>query len=147
MPPADAGCRIRGAAEWFKTLKEYVHDPLFPEARTDVRVRVAVIGAGVDYTHPEIHQALEDGRIVDCKGFPERLDPSQDFEGVGTYCVSVIMRTMPWVSIFLARVVDEDGRLVKENRYAGAVQVKTPSLYGECSDPGKGHCLGKGTKG
>jgi hypothetical protein len=89
-----------------------------------VRVRVAVVGAGIDYTHPEIHEALEDGRIVDCHGFPERLDPTQDFEGMGTYCVSVILRTMPWVSIYLARVVDAGGRLVKEGKYSAIVQVR-----------------------
>jgi hypothetical protein len=121
-------CSVRGAAEWLATLRDGVVEPLFRGGRADVRVRVAVIGAGIDCSHPEIELALEEGRIADCRGFPESLDPAEDFEGMGTYCVSVVMRTMPWVSIYVARVVDEDGRLVKENRYEAFTQVN-PLLY------------------
>jgi subtilisin family serine protease len=120
---------VVGAAEWLATLNKYVVEPLFSCGRTDVRVRVAVIGAGIDCTHPEIQSALEEERIVDCRGFPETLDPAEDYEGMGTYCASVIMRTMPWVSVYLARVVDEDGRLVKENKYEGVTQVNPNPFY------------------
>lgn len=84
---------------------------------------MAIIGAGVDSSHPEISEALTDKKVIECKGFPESLDPSQDEYGHGTHAVSVILRTMPWVSIYVARVIDENGHLVEDDKYHGTVQV------------------------
>jgi hypothetical protein len=35
----------------------------------------------------------------------------------------VIVQTMPWVSIYVARVVNDDGRLVEDDNYHGIVQA------------------------
>jgi hypothetical protein len=35
---------------------------------------------------------------------------------------------MPWVSLYIARVVDENDRLVEDERYLGTVQVGYASI-------------------
>lgn len=46
-----------------------------------------------------------------------------DEQGHGTYSVSVILRTMPWVSLYVARIVDQNGHLVEDEKYLATVQV------------------------
>ena len=79
----------------------------------------------MDLWHPEIEEARNEKKIVECKGFPESLNPSHDEQGYGTHCVSVVLRTMPWVSIYVARVADDNGHLIEDERYTGVVQVSS----------------------
>ena len=75
-------------------------------------------------SHPEIRKALEEQKIVESKGFPESLEPLRDAHGYGTYCVSVTLRTMPWVSLYIARVVNDEGDLIEDDDYLATAQVR-----------------------
>jgi hypothetical protein len=89
------------------------------------RVRVAILGAGVDSTHPDIRKAAENKSIAECKGFPEHFDPLHDPQNHGTYGISIALRTMPTVSLYIARVVDDDGNLFEENGYHETARVRS----------------------
>jgi hypothetical protein len=84
------------------------------------------VGAGIDSSHPEIRKAFEDQKIVECQGFPETQKPLCDSQGYGTFCVSVTLRTMPWVSLYVARVVNDEGDLVEDDDYLATAQVAFP---------------------
>lgn len=87
------------------------------------RVRIAILDTGIDQTHPVMKTALGDGRIAGYKGFPEGLDPLVDRHGHGTHGASVLMRTAPYAAIYIARVVDDDGNLSKNDEYCETAKV------------------------
>jgi hypothetical protein len=104
---------------WFRTLRTWVHESGYPADQVhEPLVKVAIIGAGVDASHPEIKAALEDKKITECKGFPKTLDPLSDGQGHGTHGVSVLLRTCPVVSVYVARVVDDNGSLAEMTEVA-----------------------------
>lgn len=83
------------------------------------RVRIAILDTGVDVTHPVIHAAQEQKRIVDCfpdasyrASNPSSLDPFSDTHGHGTHGASVLLRTAPNANLYIARVTDENGDLI-----------------------------------
>ena len=41
------------------------------------------------------------------RGFPETLDPLRDRVGHGTHCASVILRTAPYASLYIARIFND----------------------------------------
>jgi hypothetical protein len=73
----------------------------------------------VDATHPAIHAAREQKRIVDCfpdSGYrtsnPASPDPLCDTHGHGTHGASVLLRTAPNADLYIARVTDQGGNLI-----------------------------------
>jgi subtilisin family serine protease len=104
---------------WFRTLRTWIHESLYPANQVhESLVKVAIIGAGVDASHPEIKAALKDKKITEYKGFPKSLDPLCDEQGHGTHGVSVLLRTSPVVSVYGARVVDDNGSLAEMTQVA-----------------------------
>lgn len=121
--------RSKWADDWFQTLECAVH-PVVNGNRKDNqrRVRIAILDTGVDATHPQIQVAWDSNRIV--AYFPEStnstadsdtksLDQLRDEHGHGTHGTSVLLRTAPNASIYVARVADEDGK----PRYDDIVKV------------------------
>jgi len=86
------------------------------------RVRVAILDTGVDITHPDMQAALERNQLV-ARGFPASLDPFRDRHGHGTHGVSVILKTAPNVVVYIARMVDDDGKIMEEGEYLETVKV------------------------
>lgn len=86
-------------------------------------VRVAIFDTGVDERHPEIKKASERilhkktklKQIAAMQGFPDSLNPSRDRHGHGTHCASVLMKTAPNAALYIARVVDDNETLYREN--------------------------------
>lgn len=113
----------RAADEWFRTLEETIHSPVFSTSQCHQRIRIAIVGEGIDPSHPEIRKALEEQMIIECQGFPETLEPLHDSQGYGTYCVSITLRTIPWVSVYIARVVNDEGYLVEDDDYLATARV------------------------
>jgi hypothetical protein len=56
-------------------------------------------------------------------GFPESLDPLNDQNGHGTHGVSVLLKTAPVAAIYLARTVDDAGRILDSNDYEETIKV------------------------
>ena len=86
----------------------------------DKRVRIAILDSGIDATHKEIagniafdvspssSEQQKRPRITAWKGFLSELDPLRDRVGHGTHCASVILRTAPYTSLYIARIFDDD---------------------------------------
>jgi hypothetical protein len=58
-----------------------------------------------------------------CKAFPETLDPCDDKHGHGTHATSVLLQTAPDIELYIARVADDTGNIIKDNDYEGVINV------------------------
>jgi hypothetical protein len=76
--------------------------------------------------HPEFKEHMKNGTISKnrCKGFPKTLDPCDDKNGHGTHAASVLLQTAPDIDLYIARVVDDTGNIIKENDYEGVINVR-----------------------
>ena len=118
-------CRTKWADDWFRTLESVVH-PVIDENRKDgqKRVRIAILDTGVDMAHPQIRAARDANRIgAFFPDFPDQTShsdftstyPFRDLHGHGTHGASVLLRTAPNATIYIANVVDGDGELNYDN--------------------------------
>jgi hypothetical protein len=111
-------CRAKWADRWFDILNSTVYQVTDENRKENQkRVRVAILDTGVDATHPVIHAAQKQRRIVDCfpsSRAPDRSsdDPLCDTQGHGTHGASVLLRTAPNANLYIARVTDQDGNLI-----------------------------------
>jgi len=110
------------ADAWFERLKRAVH-PVICDNSKGKRVRIAILDSGVDSTHPEMIAAMQDGTIAKYKGFPDSLHPICDLKGHGTHGTSVLIKTAPTATIYVARVADDEGKFIKDNGYFYVAQV------------------------
>lgn len=120
--PTHISCRHQKAIDWFTTIQQSVH-PVLNKSRRKSIVRIAILGNGVDPTLLDFHQPLTDYYIKCARAFPEALDPLKDLHDRGTHAVSVLMRIVPAAAVFIARVVDDEGRLCAENDYVATAEV------------------------
>ena len=105
-------CRARWADDWFRALEAVVFPVIDGNRKENQRrVRVALLDTGVDTTHREIKHALEQKKIVAYRGFPDSLDPLQDSTGNGTHGASVLLKTAPNSALYVARIVDDEGKI------------------------------------
>jgi len=116
------------ADEWFKDLYLRVHEPIEKHRSTGfVPIKVAVIDTGVNFGHREIQTAIQNGNIrkEHCQGFPSdpNHDPTADKNGHGTYVASVLLRTAPDVSLYIARAFNDAGRPRDRNDYKELANV------------------------
>jgi subtilisin family serine protease len=115
------------ADEWFQYLTS-VHEAIAESRRTGLSLpslKVAIIDSGVCMQHPIIKEHIKRGVISKyrCKAFPETLDCLDDKHGHGTHVASVLLQTAPYVDLYLARVTDDTGNIIKDNDYEGVVNV------------------------
>jgi subtilisin family serine protease len=95
------------------------------------RIRIAILDSGIDARHTEMaanivfdvppsssderQKAIKEANtkrcIKACRGFPQSLDPLRDRVGHGTHCASVILRTAPYTSLYIARIFDDDKKI------------------------------------
>jgi hypothetical protein len=61
--------------------------------------------------------------IVEGKGFPDTLDPFDNNHGDGTHALSVVLKTNPMVSVFIARVIDNVGNIIEDDDYLYTAKV------------------------
>ena len=112
------------ADDWFTLLQTVVHPVIQENRKTNQkRVRVAVLDTGVDATHPEIELALSEKRIALHRGFPESLDALNDRHGHGTHGATVLMKTAPDAVIYIARMVDDEGKISDDDQYLEVAKV------------------------
>ena len=90
-------------------------------------IKIAVIDTGVDRTHENIagHILSSDfpnevtatsqitQQITKWRGFPETLDPLEDCDGRGTAITSIILRASPAVTLYIARIFNEEQQISK----------------------------------
>lgn len=93
-----------------------------------VQIRVAILDTGVNDRHGTIAHALDKKVIQRCHGFPNSLNPRADGDGHGTYVADLLLRTAPDVSLFIARVADDDGQLSEEDDYQEVANVRVPAF-------------------
>lgn len=67
-------------------------------------IRVALLDSGVDLNHSFFKDYATSLR-KHARGFPPELDPCEDRKGSGTYSASVILKTSPDVTLYIARVI------------------------------------------
>jgi hypothetical protein len=87
------------------------------------KIRVAILSTGIDDKHDEIRFALEKEKILDCRGFPETLNPRIDEDGYGTFAVSVLMRTAPNAALYVARIAGTMKEMDAINEHSTTVDV------------------------
>lgn len=58
-----------------------------------------------------------------CKAFPETLDPCDDKSGHGTHATSILLQTALDIELYITRVADDAGNIIKDNDYEGIVNV------------------------
>jgi hypothetical protein len=68
------------------------------------------------------------------KGFPSTLDPLKDRVGHGTHSASVILRTAPYASLYIARIFD-DKKGISDYDQVVKVRPLTLVLYLELGLP------------
>ena len=80
-------------------------------------VKVAILDTGVNFQHCKIKDAINAER---CQGFPAdpKYDPQADNNGHGTQVASVLLRTSPDISLYIARVVDDAGKITSDSEVA-----------------------------
>lgn len=113
------------------------------------RTRIAILDTGVDITHPHIQAAKEAKQIV--AFFPESAnwtadsdsDAFRDSNGHGTHGTSVLLRTAPNSAIYIAKVADEDGKLI----YDDIVKVLLLNFGSLKTDMGLGNRVGDSKAG
>jgi hypothetical protein len=52
------------------------------------------------------------------QGFPRTFDPCQDRLGHGTHVASVILKTSPYVALYIARIFSDDGQMCEFHELA-----------------------------
>lgn len=114
--------------EWFQLLttvhKAIAESP--PPGLNSPLVKVAIIDSGICMQHPIIKDYINRGAISKdrCKAFPETLDHLDDKHGHGTHAASVLLQTAPNIELYIARVADDVGNIVKYNDYEGVLNVQ-----------------------
>jgi hypothetical protein len=80
----------------------------------------------VCWQHPGFKEHIQIGSLNKrlCKAFPETLNPCDDKHGHGTHAASVLLQTAPNIELYIARVADDAGVIVKENDYQGVINVR-----------------------
>ena len=78
--------------------------------------------------HPIIAHSLDRKVIRVCHGFPDCLDPKADWNGHGTYVISVLLKTASEIDLFVARVVGDEGQFIEADDYQEVANVRRFSL-------------------
>jgi subtilisin family serine protease len=114
------------ADKWFGELRR-VHAAVADSPLSDPPspVKVAILDTGVCWQHPEFKEHIQMGSInkTRCKAFPETLDPYDDKHSHGTHAASVLLQTAPNIKLYIARVADDTGIIIKDNDYDGVINV------------------------
>ena len=111
------------AENWFTTyLRPFQREVVKGHNDDDFRVRIAILDTGIDEEH-EIFQELRQVGRIQGNGFPSSLLPFEDKDGHGTHNTSVLLRTAPSAELFIARIFDNQGKMVTKNNYEAVVQV------------------------
>jgi subtilisin family serine protease len=133
------------ADEWFRNLSR-VHEaiakspqttPKSPPANVTIAessqtnlkslpVKVAILDTGVCIQHPNIDKHKKLGAIdkARCRAFPDTLDSWDDKNGHGTHVTSVLLQTAPDIDLYIARITDAAGTIIKDNNYQGVIDVQ-----------------------
>lgn len=89
------------------------------------RIKVAILDTGVDENDEAIKRAESDESLIreNCVGFPKTLNPLHDRNGHGTHVASVLLRTAPFTSLYIARIADDARHISSDNDYKSTVEV------------------------
>jgi len=129
-----------GAEDWFSNSEKLkrVHNCVAEVRKLGERVKVAILDSGIDSRHSEMAQNIFQPCPVNCtteteadiksrddhraikswRGFPSTLDPCQDRLGHGTHIASVILKTSPYVALYIARIFSDDGQMCELHELA-----------------------------
>lgn len=132
------------ADRWFQDLYK-VQAAVEKNRSSDLApVKVAILDTGVNFHHCEVKNAIERS-VIDakrCKGFPNdpHYDPQADKHGHGTQVASVLLQTSPDISLYIARVVDDAGKMASDHDYQEIANVRIYKIKNSAKSAG--HRLG-----
>ena len=95
----------------------------------------------MNFEHRIIDEAVKVTRAIEeknCRGFPddEHHNPKVDKNGHGTFVASVLLKTAPDVSLYIARAFDDAGRSLPDEDYEQTAEVRTNALKGHLKSVG-----------
>jgi subtilisin family serine protease len=119
-----------------------------------LRIKIAILDTGIDSMQTEMANNIviaspesctkEERKVIKAgnakraikkwKGFPSTLDPLKDRVGHGTHSASVILRTAPYASLYIARIFD-DKKGISDYDQVVKVRPLTLVLYLELGLP------------
>jgi len=114
--------RHQRAIDWLTTIQLSVH-PSSHEEQLECVVQVGILDNGVGLTHPGPHQTPINNPISYAPTVPEAIKRLRHLHSHGTHAASVLMEVSPIASLFVARVVDEEGKSCGENDYVATAEV------------------------
>lgn len=88
-------------SQWFDRLFRDTHPLLQFEEATEERVKIAIIGSGIDMSHPTLREA--EHQVKQTKAWING-EGDQDDWGYGTHAASLILKIAPATEIYVARV-------------------------------------------
>lgn len=96
--------RATAADEWFRELEKYIRPHLRIEKlpKGHIPPKIAILDTGVDLEHSSIMACCEN--FLGIKSFTDS-DP-QDYHGHGTFTASLILKVVPQVHLYVAKVAE-----------------------------------------
>jgi hypothetical protein len=139
-------CRVEAAELWFENqLFEFQQLADHGRKPGQQSIRVAILDSGVNKADPTIQNAMgrrsaetgmteteQQGQISsrmpalseqNCRGFPGALNPLEDRYGHGTCSAALLLRTAPDTELFIARIVDNHGKIDPTGNFQWIVKV------------------------
>lgn len=137
------------ADEWFDTSLLTFQKVVFSNlSHHSSPIKVAVLDSGVDRSDPhlkfessvnETDPPKKEFRLINeiaiheknCRGFPPSLKPLEDECGHGTQCAVALLRTAPYVELYVGRIMQREMRISTDNEYTATAQVTRIVIHTE----------------
>jgi hypothetical protein len=144
--------RAKWADEWFndKDKLKLVHKCVEENRKNNnPRIKIAILDTGIDSMQTEManniviaypESSTRDERndikarnskrsIKEWKGFPSTLNPLRDQMGHGTHCASVILRTAPYSTLYIARIFNDEKEISDYDEVVKVIPFNSDSVF------------------
>lgn len=102
---------------WLREIETSVNSWM-PLSKTNDKIRIAILDTGIDLGHPYFDEPSRKGStksrreiVEECKSFLPEKKGDEDAHGHGTHAASLLLRLAPNARIYVARVIDDDGKI------------------------------------
>lgn len=135
VAPLTTNRDYQDAYKWVETFKDL-------RFRGDVGcddrqpLKIAILDSGIDLSHPDVKDALDDGRILGYTSFVNDSD-IQDRCGHGTHIAGLLLDLAENIRIYVAKIMDTaeaEGEAVRQNIVQVATYLKAQAHWGNMAD-------------